>query len=49
MRLFCMPEGIEVGALKEAFTAYADAHPEQLERTASSLVIDAHQAPCPCD
>lgn len=48
-RLFCTPEGIEVGALKETFTAYADAHPEQLERTASSPVIDAYRAAYPCD
>ena len=48
-RLFCTPEGIEVGALKEAFTAFADAHADELDRTASSLVIDAYRVSFPCD
>ncbi len=46
---FCLPEGVEVGALKEAFLTYAGARPENLHRTASSLVIDAFRIAFPCN
>jgi len=48
-RHFCPPEGVEVGVLKQAFLAYADAQPETLHRTASSLVIDAFRIAFPCN
>jgi len=46
---FCTPEGAEVGVLKEAFMTYASTHPENLQRTASSLVIDAFGIAFPCN
>lgn len=48
-KYFCTPEGVEVGVLKEAFLTYAVAHPENLRRTASSLVIDAFRLTFPCE
>ena len=45
---FCPPEGIEVGALKQAFLDYAESNPGVLDRTASSLVIDAYRIAFPC-
>jgi len=46
---FCPPDGVEVGVLKDAFLAYAGARPENLHRTASSLVIDAFRIAFPCN
>jgi len=48
-KVFCTPDGVEVGVLKEAFLTYAVAHPEELQRTASSLVIDAFRLAFPCE
>ena len=45
---FCTPEGVEVGVLKEAFLTYAATRPELLQRTASSLAIDAYRIAFPC-
>ena len=48
-RHFCTPDGVEVGVLKDIFLSYAREQPQDLKRTASSLVIDAFSIAFPCN
>lgn len=48
-RIFCVPENTTSGQLKEIFIKYLNDHPEDLQMTASSLVIVSFADAFPCN
>lgn len=45
----CRPKGTTVGRVRDAVIRWADAHPAQMRRAASVVVINALQAEFPCE
>ena len=46
---YCMPDGVNLADLKQAFIKYAKGNPEKLNLAASSVTINALRAAFPCE
>jgi len=46
---YCMPDGVNLAELREAFIKYAKQNPEKLNLAASSVTIKAFRAAFPCE
>jgi hypothetical protein len=47
--IFCIPAGVTNRQITEVVSKYLKDHPEELDLSASALVIDAIQTAWPCD
>ena len=46
---YCMPDGVNLAELKEAFIKYAKKNPEKLNLAASSVTVNAFKKAFPCE
>ena len=46
---YCMPDGVKLAELKEAFIKYAKKNPEKLNLAASSVTVNAFKKAFPCE
>ena len=46
---YCIPDGVKLTELKEAFIKYAKKNPEKLNSAASSVTINAFKKAFPCE
>ena len=46
---YCIPDGVKLTELKEAFIKYAKKNPEKLNLAASSVAINAFKKAFPCE